>query len=73
MTDAMKKEFEKITKKSIIIYNYATPIIKNIEELNYINKLKKINKVTNFGIVGNLITAKGLEEPLKPFRICKIS
>ena len=68
MTDVMKKEFEKITKKkSILIYNYATPIIKNIEELNHINKLKRINKVINFGIVGNLINAKGIEDAIKAF------
>ena len=68
MTKAMKEEFEHFTKKkSIVIYNYAEPVIYDIDKLNHINRIKKTNKFINFGIVGTLINAKGIEDAIKGF------
>ncbi len=68
MTYEMKEEFEKFTKtKPKIMYNYAKPVIYDIDRLHHINKIKKNKKFINFGIVGNLITAKGLEDAIRGF------
>ena len=68
MTKSMKEEFESFTKKkSIIVHNYAKPIIDDIEQLNHINIIKTKNNIINFGIVSSLISAKGIEDAITGF------
>ncbi len=68
MTKSMQEEFEQFTKtKSTVIYNYAKPVICDLDKINHINIIKRNNKFINFGIVGTLITAKGIEDAIKGF------
>ncbi len=68
MTSSMKEEYEQITgKKASILYNYAMPVIKDLEKLQSIKNLKSNKETINFGVVGNLIPSKGVEDAIEAF------